>query len=283
MSKLFNALRQSGLGLGAPEAEDGISNAPNAAISSVQDAEGAPLQSILSTVRLVKVELSDRAVFLLENGPGSVPEEYRIIRTKLTQELPAPAIVMVSSPTPGDGKTITSLNLAGVFAMKRETNVLIVDGDLLRGSVSEKLGIPRSPGLVDVLLGNHRLEDALVRIEEVPNLYVLPAGKAEDNRTELLDSPRWKMICDTFRREFPFTIVDAPPVGLVADYDLLQASADRVMLVVRPDHTERGACMNALSLIPKDKFIGVVLNAADPSTLSQRYGYYSYGYNRPRT
>jgi Mrp family chromosome partitioning ATPase len=144
--------------------------------------------------------------------------------------------------------------------------------------VAKTLGIPSSPGLSEVLRGTCALRDAVVRVEHFPNLYVLPAGEMVANRTELLDSPRWKSVSTTLRTQFHFTMVDAPPIDAVADYPLIDKACDCVVVVVRPDHTNRIRCMHALRNVAPDKLIGAVINAAEDWFMLRNSHYHYYGY-----
>jgi capsular exopolysaccharide synthesis family protein len=206
--------------------------------------------------------------------------QYRIIRTKLLQHPRQPRVMVVSIAAAGDGKTVSALNLAGALALKSEMNVLLVESDLRRPSLSHLLGAPACPGLGDLLAGECTLEEAIFRVEQFPNLCVLPAGKPRLNATELLDSANWKSLVATVRKDFKFTILDSPPVGAVADYYLVEASADSVILVARPDHTQRKALFRALQIVPKEKLLGVVINHAQDWFLwrdEQPYYYYARG------
>jgi capsular exopolysaccharide synthesis family protein len=211
-------------------------------------------------------------------GDWHASEQYRILRTKVLQHPAQPRMIVISSPGPGDGKTVTAVNLAGTFSLKSEGNVLLVDADFRRSSIHALLGLPTAPGLADVLSGTCALEDALMHSEELPNLYVLAAGEPQCNPAELLDSSRWGALLATLRSQFRNVIVDCPPVAAVTDYDLIQANCDGVLLVMRPDYTRRDLCFKALASVPKEKLIGVVLNSvpkwfADNSVPS--YYYYS--------
>ena len=143
-------------------------------------------------------------------------EQYRVARTKILQHPRRPKLVVISSTGSGDGKTITSINLAGAMALKSEGQVLLIDGDMRRSQVGVQLGFPQAPGLADVLAGACALEDAIVQTEQFPNLFVLPGGKPIANPTELLDSSRWTSLCATVRQQFKFVIFDAPPMATVA-------------------------------------------------------------------
>ncbi len=87
----------------------------------------------------------------------------------------------------------------------------------------------------------------MLRVEQLPNFFVLPAGQALTNPTELIwTSSNWRALMARFRAEFRRTLVDSPPVEAVADYDLIAGSCDGVVLVVRPDHTSRPLLTSAL-------------------------------------
>jgi Mrp family chromosome partitioning ATPase len=124
------------------------------------------------------------------------------------------------------------------------------------------------------------LEEALVRTHEFPNLFVMPAGTTPANPVELLDSAAWQTLSSTLRGLFRYIILDSPPVGAVADYDLIQAVCDGVILVVRPDHTNRELCKASLATVPEAKLLGVLLNCVPDWSLARggkadHYYYYS--------
>jgi capsular exopolysaccharide synthesis family protein len=211
--------------------------------------------------RLVSLRLSAESPILpFDAEHVRAGEQYRVARTKILQHPRQPKLVVISSTGSGDGKTITSINLAGAMALKSEGQVLLIDGDMRRSQVGMLLGIPQAPGLADVLGGTCALEDAIVQAEQFPNLFVLPGGKPIANPTELLDSSRWDSLCATVRQQFKFVIFDAPPMATVADYDLIQSHCDGVVLVVRPDHTNRDLCLKAIENVPKDRLVGVLMN-----------------------
>ena len=128
----------------------------------------------------------------------------------------------------GDGKTVTSVNLAAALAHKSEDKVILIDADLRLSKVHERLGIPKTPGLAEVLAGTCTLEDAMLRVEQLPNFYVLPAGQAEVNPTELLDSSSWRALLARLLGRVSAHHRDSPPVEAVADFDLMAATCDGV-------------------------------------------------------
>lgn len=230
-------------------------------------------------IRQLLVRFSPGAVIVpwgASNNPGG--EHYRIIRTRIVQHPRCPRIIGVSSAGPGDGKTISSINIAGVLSVRDNATVLLMDADFRRPSISRLLGLPAEPGLANVLSGACNLEDAIIRVEQFPNLYVLPAGASGANSAELLDSEQWKSLCSSMRERFGFVIVDGPPIAGVADYELIQASCDGVIVVVRPDHTDRTLFNRAFELIPEDKRLGVVLNCAQEWFLWKTHEAYYYAH-----
>lgn len=208
-------------------------------------------------------------------------EQYRIIRTKLRHHPEQPKLILVSSAMPGDGKTVSAANLAGVLALQDDVRVLLVDCDFRRSALTRLLGLDVSgtPGLGDVLRGEATLESSLIAIEQFPNLYILHPGDPGPNPSELLASARWRAMTELFRREFSFTILDAPPVGSVADYDSLQLASDGVVLIARPDYTNRKLWRKALETVPKPKQLGVILNCVKDWFLWKNHSYYYYSPN----
>lgn len=206
----------------------------------------------------------------------SAAEEYQRIRIKITQHHLQPRLVLISSPSSGDGKSITALNIGGALALNRQASVLLVDVDLRHPTIAPLLGLAEREGVADVLNGSCRLEDAIVRLEPFPNLFLLPAGKDRRNPAELLSSPRWKALCDEFRAQATYTIFDGPPVDAVAEYSLLEERADGLILVLRTDHTSRPLIYRAIEAIPKEKLLGSVINGHRESFFwKQRSEYYS--------
>jgi len=205
-------------------------------------------------------------------------EHYRIIRTKILQDPRHLRVLAVTSPQVGDGKSISAVNIAAAMALRDGVNVLLVDADFRRSSLHTRLGLPVSPGFAEVLNGECSLEQAVIRVSEVtPNFYFLSAGRAARNPVELLGSERLALRCAEIRKEFDLTIIDTPPVGLVADHELVQMVSDGVILVIRPDHTSRRRGLVALQSIPKERLIGVVTNCV-PDWLLTKSLYHDYGY-----
>lgn len=214
-----------------------------------------------SLYRSAHLNLAHGPLIPFDGSNLRIAEQYRLLRTNILMHPARPKVIAISSSSLGDGKTVTSINLAGTLALRSDANVLLVDGDLRQCKIATSLGIPSSPGLADVLQERCSLEEAIVQVEEIPNLLVLPAGDATGNPAELLDSAQWKRAIMTLRASFSFTIIDTTPVTAVADFQLVQQVSDGVLFVLRPDHTKRSLLKKALLAVPKDKLLGTVLNA----------------------
>lgn len=243
------------------------------AMAGLEEFDIGPLEDL----RSIQVRIKSKTPLLPFAGENSqAAEQYRIIRTRVLQHPVQPRSVVVSSAESGDGKSVNAVNLAGVMALNPETEVLLVDADLHRGSLARYFDVPVKPGLADVLSGTAALADAVVRIEPFPNLFFLPSGKGRGGPADLLNSKRWESVAAAMRQQFQFVIYDTPPAGAVADFDLIQAQCDGVVLVVRQDHTNRMLWMRACESVPQNKLIGVVMNCVKPWFLGRGYGYYQY-------
>jgi capsular exopolysaccharide synthesis family protein len=293
MSKMYEALKkaqQHGVEVDVPvpitvehtEVGNGTRTTPHE--EAILHFESAPppapprhANSSASQIREVEIHIAEGSPILPWAGDSHGGEQYRIIRTRIVQHPMSPRMMVVSSAGPGDGKTVSSVNIAGALSLRDNANVLLMDGDFRRSNVSLALGLPNSPGLANTLTGECTLQEAIIRVKQFPNLYVLTAGESRRNSAELLDTEHWKSLCATVRDRFSFVIIDAPPVAAVADYELIQKSCDGVIVVVRPDHTDRTLCNKAFELIPEEKRVGVVWNCAYDWFLWRTQDSYYYG------
>jgi capsular exopolysaccharide synthesis family protein len=208
-------------------------------------------------------------------------EQYRIIRTKIVQDSRRPRMILVSSPGPGDGKTISSLNIAGALSLKGEMRVLLVECDFRRSSFCKLLQLPDTSGLLDVLSRKASVEDSIMEIEQLPNLFVLGPGEFVSNASELLDSPFGRSVFQSLRKRFHYVVIDSPPIGSIADYEVLQAMSDGLVVVLRPDHTGRAEALQVLAQVPKEKLLGVVMNNVKRWFLWRKSAASSYYYYEP--
>ena len=206
-------------------------------------------------------------------------EQFRSLRTRILQageRLQTRALV-VTSTSVAEGKTLTALNLGWLLAQTEGLRALVIDSDLRRPCATDYFGIDANVGLSEVLGGQLRLEDAIVRLDPA-GLHLLPGGKPRDDVAELLSGPSYERVLKEARRMFDYIIIDAPPLGIFTDANVLMSRADGALLVVRAGHTRYSALDKLLEQIPREKVLGVVLNRANEQPESNSY-YHQYRYS----
>lgn len=233
----------------------------------------------LSDLDVIQVHIKEGAPLLPFGGDNShAAEQYRIIRTKILQHPAQPRSLVMTSAESGDGKSVSAVNLAGVLALNPDFNVILIDGDLHRSSLARYFGVDASPGIAEVISGKATLAEAIKRVDPFPNLFFLPGGRSQTGPADLFNTGRWKELTAALKDQFTFCVIDAPPAGVFADFDLIQEQVEGVVLVVREDHTNRMLWMRAIQNIPADKMIGVIMNCVQPWFLGKSFGYYQYYY-----
>lgn len=204
-------------------------------------------------------------------------EQYRSLRTRIKHAEQGRAIraIVVTSPAKGDGKSLTAANLALTMAQEFQQRVLLIDGDLRRPSVHRLFGLGDGPGLADVLMGASDVNQALLTIAD-HHLTVLPAGRPPHHPAELLGSASMRRMLDTLRTRFDRILIDMPPVGPLADLQIVEQMADGLLMVVRAGVTPKPAIERALSGLDMSKVLGLVLNEAGGPKAGHDYEGYGY-------
>lgn len=211
---------------------------------------------------------------------SSYCEQFRSLRTRVLQageQLQMRTFVITSAGV-GEGKTLTALNLAWLLAQTEGVRALVIDSDLRQPCATDYLGIDVHVGLSEVLGGELELQQAIVRLDPA-GLFLLPGGRARDDVAELLSGPTFARLIAEARRMFDYIIIDAPPLGIFTDANVLISRADGALLVVRAGKTRYGLLDKLLEQLPKERILGVVLNRADETIDSNAY-YYQKRYNR---
>jgi capsular exopolysaccharide synthesis family protein len=210
-------------------------------------------------------------------------EQYRGLRTRILEagERMQMRAIVVTSAGIAEGKTLTALNLAWLLAQTEGVRALVIDSDLRRPCATDYLGIDAPVGLSEVLGGQIRLEDAIVRLEPA-GLHLLPGGRPRDDVAELLSGPSYSRLLTEVRRMFDYIIIDAPPLGIFTDANVLMSRADGGLLVVRAGKTRYSTVDKLLEQMPKDRLLGVVLNRTDEQPDQSTYYYGHRYYNRER-
>ena len=216
--------------------------------------------------------------------PGSAYcEQYRSLRTRVLQagERQQVRTIVVTSAGKGDGKTLTTLNLAWLLAQVEGVRTLVIDSDLREPCATDYLAIDAPRGLSGVLGGELGLRDALVRLDPA-GLYLLPGGQARDDVAELLSGPTFAAVIAEARRMFDFVIIDAPPLGIFTDANMLINRADSAIVVLRAGKTRYAMVDRLLEQLPRERMLGVVLNRADEQLEAGAYYYQQRQYRSNR-
>ncbi len=205
-------------------------------------------------------------------------ESYKAMVTSiLLSHRTHPAVILVTSALPGEGKTTVSTNLAIVLARLRR-RVLLVDTDFRRPSIHRAMRLNAQTGLGALLRKSAEFDELVVGCADVPNLYILPAGPINlEEDTELLVSG-FKDLVERWRQQFDHIIIDTPPVLPMTDAVRMSVEADSVILVIRSGQIAKDEFLRAQDLLLKvnARLTGFVLNGAelDSSDFQYFYGYY---------
>jgi capsular exopolysaccharide synthesis family protein len=217
------------------------------------------------------------------NMPKSTASEaYRGLRTSLLFSSAGnpPQVLMITSAGPGEGKTLTSVNLATTMA-QFGSKVILIDCDLRRPRLHRVMKIDRENGTSNILAGSQD-HASLIQHTEIKNLDVIPSGPVPPNPSELLGSLRMQKLIETLRKHYDRIIIDSPPVTAVTDSTMLSNVVDGVVLVVRAGETAKDVVVNGLDSLRsvKAKILGAVLNGVNigkDSYYYYQYYYYYYG------
>ena len=218
----------------------------------------------------------------LQKNPLAV-EAFRSLRTSiLLSANPIPKLLLVTSALPGEGKTTTTVNLGATLA-SLGGRVVIVDCDMRRPSIHRATGVKNSPGFVQCLTGRTALSEAILQVDGIPNLSVIPCGPIPPNPAEVLSSPKTSELLRKLHDQFEYVLVDSPPILSVADSRILATLTDAVVLVTRAYETPYEVVRRARSLLygAGARILGVALNDVQlrKERYGSRYGHYGqYGY-----
>ena len=206
-------------------------------------------------------------------------EAYRTLRTNIQFSSVDKPIrtLLVTSSSPGEGKSTTTANLAVVLAQTNQ-KVIVVDTDLRRPVLHKVFGVPNNTGLTTALLaGGARTLEHHLQPTEIENLLLLPSGPVPPNPSELLGSHRMGQLIQTLAGEADIVIFDSPPVLAVTDAAVMARQVDGVLVVADAGRTKEGALANAVGDLQKTgaNVLGVALNRLDPR---RGYNYYYYYY-----
>lgn len=218
-----------------------------------------------------------KSLITVTNPKSPISEAYRTLRTNIqfsSFDVKVKTILTTSSG-PGEGKSMTSSNLAVVMA-NGGNKTLLIDCDQRKPKLHKLFSISNTTGLSDVLVEKVNFDDA-VNGTEVDNLDVLTSGTRPPNPAELLASEKMHQFIENLKEKYDFIILDTPPVIAVTDAQLLSRYVDGCLLVVASAQADKSAALKAKQLLEKvnARILGVVLNKLE----IHEKGYYGYYYH----
>ncbi len=281
---LVGGLLGLGLALLAEMTDDTFRNP-----SEVEQTVGASVLAHIPTLeppRTMRMEATTSAISPMiatfHDPRGSVAETFRVLRTSVVCAMRknGKQTLMVTSPSPADGKSTTVANLA-VSLAQGGSQVLLVDGDLRRPSLGKMFGITGAIGLTDYLLDGMKLADSC-HASEQHNLTFCPSGASISQPADALQSDRLPKFLAEARKRFDIVLIDTPPILAVADPSIVGDAVDGCILIVRIEKNNRTLIDRAQAILSEQGVAvdGVIVNSS--YLHRNRYGYSSFNYDRQR-
>ncbi len=285
MSRVHDALRRAETTGYVPPVRPETSLAGSSRVET-PFAESQGLSGLLEKIQEVPFHPLSESHLIDAARPHEVPsEEFRTLRTRLNhlQSLQPIHSIVVTSPSPAEGKSFTAVNLALAESHLAGNLTLLADFDFRRPIIHNMFQVDRSPGITDYLLGRAALHEIIKRIAGT-NLYIMPAGEAVLNPLELLNLREVKHLFDKLPTVFNWVILDSPPLLFAADANLLSTMCHGTMLVVRIGTTTIDSVTRAMQSLCHNNVLGIAVNGARRGELYSKYTYYhSYYYSHPDT
>ncbi|MDA8239689.1 MAG: polysaccharide biosynthesis tyrosine autokinase [Nitrospiraceae bacterium] len=248
-------------------------------IKSVEDTEAKLGVPVLGVVTLLKDKGKSMDQIVRDEPQSAFAESYKVLRTAilLSSAVNPPKNILITSISPGEGKTVTSVNLAMTIAQS-EHKVLLVDSDLRKPRIHKIFGMDNSRGLSTYLAGASDMD--IIGRDVVPNLSIIPSGPIPPNPSELLSSGKMFDLLKRLNELYDIVIWDAAPLLTVTDSLILSKILDGTIIVTKAGETTYenvGRGMKSLHDI-EAHFLGVVINALDVRHSDYYYHrYYNYG------
>jgi len=270
------------------DAENTIDNEiPSSKANGIEDNQKLEKESTNKNSREVNIDLKNmqNMGFLVPHGSNSVlNEEYRQIKRPLINNIRGKSaypieranLIQVTSSLQGEGKTFTSINLAIAVAMEMDLNVLLVDADVIKSSVTRILINRNEKGLTDYLSGDVKELSDVLLATNIPKLKLLPAGTRNQLSTELLNSHYMEQLISEFSQRYDnrVVIIDSPPMLQTNEARILAHKVGQIVFVVEQNKTPQDAVKNALALIDREMVVGLVMNKSRTGKQGGYYGYY---------
>jgi len=216
-----------------------------------------------------------RKLITVQDPKAIVSEQFKTIRTNINFSMPDKdiATLLITSSTPGEGKSTNSANIAVVFAQSGK-KVLLIDSDMRKPTAHHTFAVKNAIGLSDLLTRQHTLEEVLQKTT-IERLDLITSGPIPPNPAELLASKTMDQLIDVLKDKYDLVIFDAPPVLSVTDAQILSNKCEGVILVINTGKTEKDNVLKAKNMLESSKanMLGVIMNNFK---LEKDHYYYQY-------
>jgi capsular exopolysaccharide synthesis family protein len=232
----------------------------------------------LAEAPVEQAEIPESSRLVTHVSPKSVgADRFRYLRMRLRElrGLAKLQSLTITSALPRDGKSTVALNMATTLAERGEKRVVLVDADLHNPSLGAVLKLAAKPGLAECLEEELPPIQAVSRIEPL-GFYLMQAGSAKENPTELLQGERLEGLLGALRNTFEWIVIDTPPVAPLSDAVAVSRQTDGTLLVLRAGETPVTAVDEAVALLGPQRIVGMVFNAAEG--LNKLYSKYTKYY-----
>jgi exopolysaccharide/PEP-CTERM locus tyrosine autokinase len=229
-------------------------------------------------------KLAELGYVVPESENKQLMEEYRIIKRpvvlnafgKGAAPIPHGNLVSITSSLPSEGKSFTALNLGLSISTEMDATVLLIDGDVIKASLTRQIGAENKRGLIDLLKDpNCDVSDVILDTQN-PKLKIIPAGTSSSKSTELLASQAMEKLLTELAARYQDRIIlfDSPPILATSEARVLNHLMGQILLVIEAGKTPVNAVSDSLSRLNQEKAIGLILNKARDSKVGNYYGTY---------
>jgi capsular exopolysaccharide synthesis family protein len=220
---------------------------------------------------------SENALVVSRTSRSMVAEQFRSIRSNLQYilEREEKPVILVTSSFSGEGKSFVSTNMGAVMALAGKKTV-ILEFDIRKPKVLSGLGLAKSPGITNYIVGNAELAELPVQVPDYPDLFVISCGPVPPNPAELLLDPKITDLFSWLKNQFDVVIIDTAPIGMVSDAMTLAQFADNSLYIVRQEYTFKKQ-IGLIDEIYHDKRLPKLSLILNDVKMKAGYGYYGYG------
>ena len=244
----------------------------------------ADIEKITDATILADIQQSSEnsSLIVIDRPRSMIAEQIRSLRSNLKYIDPDNnrKVILFTSSISGEGKSFISLNLGASLASTKK-RVIILELDLRKPKLNASLGIDNENGISNYLIGQAQIEDIIKPIAQQEGYFIITSGPKPPNPAELLLNGRLDELIMKLKQDFDYVLMDAPPVGLVTDAQILSNYSDICLYMVRYNYTMKGQLKNIDEIHKRKLFnnFNLIFNSVDTAAINYGYGYgYGYGY-----